>query len=357
MRWDSENDLNSTPSTSVLLHKQNTGPSPSLEDVVRRRTPIWIQGLLKTHIDEDKTLEELFANCWLLGRISDAIHHILDERERTTGSPSPGKQQYTCPPQNLGERPYRAMLNDFEKFVELCDRLEIQEDSRITLTDVEQLRAGVKIGTCLWDVSNALHDKSATGELPAYVGRFVPKFAESERVFGVRKQEDGITEAMNLAKEFEKERVHHHDLDGQSDGGSPDVLTSILSPNKRKPAHTKVIHAVMMSGDDSQVPSPLPKIVDRHTSDVVTDEDRSEVHDATESRKTHRSGSVKRRGGDFVIHVHSKNASRHENNNKSSGRRRRGGVIVGVLGLVVASCVVVLLKKRKETKNDMHGRW
>lgn len=66
MRWDSENDLNSTPSTSVLLHKQNTGPSPSLEDVVRRRTPIWIQGLLKTHIDEDRTLEELFANCWLL---------------------------------------------------------------------------------------------------------------------------------------------------------------------------------------------------------------------------------------------------------------------------------------------------
>lgn len=295
--------------------------------------------------------------CAFRGRISDAIHHILDERERTTGSPSPGKQQYTCPPQNLGERPYRAMLNDFEKFVELCDRLEIQEDSRITLTDVEQQRAGVKIGTCLWDVSNALHDKSATGELPAYVGRFVPKFAESERVFGVRKQEDGITEAMNLAKEFEKERVVHH-LEGQAEGGSPDVLTSILSPNKRKPAHTKVIHAVMMSGDDSQAPSPLPKIVDRHTSDVVTDEDRSEVHDHdTESRKTPRSGSVNRRGGDFVIHVHSRNASRHENNNKSSGMRCRGGVIVGVLGLVVASCAVVLLKKRKETKNDMHGRW
>lgn len=290
------------------------------------------------------------------GRISDAIHHILDERERRTGSPSPGKQQYTCPPQNLGERPYRAMLNDFEKFVELCDRLEIQEDSRITLTDVEQQRAGVKIGTCLWDVSNALHDKSATGELPAYVGRFVPKFAESERAFGVRTQEDGMTEAMNLAKEFEKETVQRHDLDGQTEGGSPDVLTSILSPNKRKPAHTKVIHAVMMSGDGSQVPSPLPKIVDRHTSDV---DERSGVDHDTESRKTPRSRSVKRRGGDFVIHVHSKNASRHENS-KSSGTRHGGG-IVGVLGLVmvsvVASCAMVLQKKRKKTTNDMHGRW
>lgn len=291
------------------------------------------------------------------GRISDAIHHILDERERRTGSPSPGKQQYTCPPQNLGERPYRAMLNDFEKFVELCDRLEIQEDSRITLTDVEQQRAGVKIGTCLWDVSNALHDKSATGELPAYVGRFVPKFAESERAFGVRTQEDGMTEAMNLAKEFEKETVQRHDLDGQTAGGSPDVLASILSPNKRKPAHTKVIHAVMMSGDGSQVPSPLPKIVDRHTSDV--DEDRSGVDRDTESRKTPRSRSERRRGGDFVIHMHSKNASRRENRKRPG--TSHGGGIVGVLGLVmvsvVASCAVVLLKKRKKTTNDMHGRW
>eukprot|EP00889_Picochlorum_renovo_P003627 jgi/Picre1/30657/NNA_006018.t1 len=96
-------------------------------------------GITKNSYRRGQALEELFANCWLLGRISDVIHHILDERERTTGSPK------------------------------LCDRLEIQEDSRITLTDVEQLRAGVKIGTCLWDVSNALHDKSATGELPAYV--------------------------------------------------------------------------------------------------------------------------------------------------------------------------------------------
>lgn len=292
------------------------------------------------------------------GRVSDAIHHILDEREKSTGSPSPGRQQYTCPPQNLGERPYRAMLNDFEKFVELCDRLEIQEDSRITLTDVEQQRAGVKIGTCLWDVSNALHDKSATGELPAYVGRFVPKFTESERVFGVRKQGDGITEAMNLAKEFEREAVH--ELGDQAEGGSSDVLTSILSPNKRKPAHTKLIHAVIMSGGDSQVQSPLPKIVDRHSTGANEETAGASVVDhETESGAAHRSAtrSSKRRGGDCVIHVHSKNTPRHAHD----GRATTGGGIVGVLGLVmvsvVASCAVVLLKKRKKSTNEMHGRW
>ena len=61
MRSDPEDGLNSKPSASVF-----TAPHPSLEDLVRRRTPIWIQGLLKTHIEEDRSLEELFGNCWLL---------------------------------------------------------------------------------------------------------------------------------------------------------------------------------------------------------------------------------------------------------------------------------------------------
>ena len=40
--------------------------SGSLEEVIRKRTPVWISRVLKTHIRDDVELEELLANCWLL---------------------------------------------------------------------------------------------------------------------------------------------------------------------------------------------------------------------------------------------------------------------------------------------------
>lgn len=40
--------------------------SGSLEEVVRKRTPTWISRVLRTHIRDDVSLEDIFANCWLL---------------------------------------------------------------------------------------------------------------------------------------------------------------------------------------------------------------------------------------------------------------------------------------------------
>lgn len=38
----------------------------SLEEVVRKRCPTWMSKVLKTHIRDDVSLEDLFANCWFL---------------------------------------------------------------------------------------------------------------------------------------------------------------------------------------------------------------------------------------------------------------------------------------------------
>jgi len=47
----------------------NAGPAPSpraLDAFVRQRTPVWLEHLLKTKFDETVSLEDMFANCWVL---------------------------------------------------------------------------------------------------------------------------------------------------------------------------------------------------------------------------------------------------------------------------------------------------
>jgi len=52
--------------------------SPCMEEVVRRRTPVWISRLLKTNLPEAVELEDLFGNMLVLGRVADVVHGVLD---------------------------------------------------------------------------------------------------------------------------------------------------------------------------------------------------------------------------------------------------------------------------------------
>ena len=87
------------------------------------------------------------------GRVADIGYAICARKSK---DPSTGK--VSTP--NFGCRPYRLMLDDFERFHTLCVKLGIREDSRIFLADVEKCTSGygIKIGLCLWDVSDALRD-------------------------------------------------------------------------------------------------------------------------------------------------------------------------------------------------------
>ena len=178
---------------------------------------------------------------------------------------------------SLGERPYKAMKHDFDMFKDLCDLLEIREESRFTLFDVEQKRDGEKIGMCLWDICNALHDKSMTGELPEYIGRVVPKFTDL--------QTQSPSPQMKVGKKAFLTPPSRKIRDGFSSDASPSdqddfdgstrVLTSILTSSARKPRHAKLMDAVMMTNfcdveeeETSVAKSPLPKIVDSFGSSV-----------------------------------------------------------------------------------------
>lgn len=100
------------------------------------------------------------------------------------------ERSYIAPSKQLGDRPYRAIIDDIEKFHSICGALGISEDSRITLADVEQRRAGMRIGLCLWHVADALRERGFTRAVPdfapaddhAKLRRSMPREANRTRV-------------------------------------------------------------------------------------------------------------------------------------------------------------------------------
>ena len=314
-----------------------------------------------------------------------------------TDGESPGGSRrailtYQCPPQNLGERPYKAMIQDYEKFTELCNRLDIKDDSRFTLTDVEQKRAGEKIGLCVWDICNALHDKSATGELPEYVGRSVPKFNDAGRLFGRREQGremwdrarsfervDGresplkfpgqklVFSASSPNKRKDSEEDMLDDLPDEMDA-STRILSSILTPNKNKPRHAKLLNAVMMSDFDTEegeeaenvspLRSPLPRIVDRHEASPSPSRTKAAVEENDYKRKY--------KEADYIVNVSKFNSNKQRDESGSEGKERKSVHLQRWMVLIpcaAAALVSFLFMKtrqqnpRRPRYQEIHGRW
>jgi len=293
----------------------------------------------------------------------------------------------------LGERPYKAMIRDYEKFTELCNRLDIKDDSRFTLTDVEQKRAGERIGLCIWDICNALHDKSATGELPEYVGRSVPKFNDAGKLFGRREQG---RETWDRAKGFErvdgresplkvpgqklvfsapspnKKKDSEEDmLDDLADemDASTRILSSILTPNKNKPRHAKLLNAVMMSDFDTEegeevenvspLRSPLPRIVDRHEASPSPSKTKAAVEEQ-EKKKKHKES-------DYIVNISKFNSNKHEDESRNEAKERKSLSLQGWMVLIPSCAAAALvsflfMKNRQQSPRrpkyqEMHGRW
>lgn len=423
--------------------RQTSAPprsSPCMDVVVRRRAPVWISRLLKTNLPEGVELEELFGNMLLLGRIADVIHGVLDSCAESIGqedcgglgsgtradtspgvprrgpmaspyspySPSSSRPQHI----SLGERPYRVMAQDYDRFCALCARLEIREDSRFSFNDVEQKVAGERIGMCIWDISNALHDKSVTGELPEYVGKVIPKFTEpnvpspsplkkrGSVARGPRHSgRDGLlTNSAPHESSYEgvsqwgDDSAHERGSDGAMGkdwanrahelDASTRVLTSILTPGRGKPKHSKLLNAVMMSDfcDEGKMggepTSPLPKIVDRLDRGPSKDTDgaaktpgsnlkakkneRKTKHDNGRKQKTEKDKTC---AGDMMVHV-AKFAG--DEDAVREGGHPLGALIsllkplalaaVGAISVVVFQGVVADRKER-QWRRGLAGRW
>ena len=414
--------------------------SPCMDVVVRRRTPAWISRLLKTSLPEGVELEELFGNMLLLGRIADVVHGVLDSctesngqedgggpGTRTGASPGVPRRGPTASPYSpyspyspsssrpqhisLGERPYRVMAQDYDRFCALCARLEIREDSRFSFNDVEQKSAGERIGMCIWDISNALHDKSVTGELPEYVGKVIPKFTEpnvpspsplkkrgsaahgprhsgrrdgvltnttphgSTYDAGTQWGDDGARERDSDFVTGKERTVGVYELDA-----STRVLTSILTPGRGKPKHSKLLNAVMMSDfcDEGKMggepTSPLPKIVDRHDKGSPADTNGAAKTPETKS-KTKKNDDKRKRGNGRKQKTEKGNADdMMAQVSKFTGDERAEredghplGALVALLkplalAAVGAISVVVIQgvaadRKERQWRRGMAGRW
>lgn len=272
------------------------------------------------------------------------------------------------------------MVQDFEAFMELCDRLEIREECRFTMTDVDQKREGEKIGMCIWDISNVLHDKSMTADLPEYIGRIVPKFTDPE----VQSPSPMKSRNTPFLTPVSKRKIPYDvpvgytstsDMGGilsdQEDmDGSTRVLASILTSNKSKPRHAKLLDAVMMTDfcDDplqnigekniEGSKSPLPKIVDRLESQMNCTDDNEK-----------QSAGCLQHARDITRDDNKRERIKESRQTPGDGGNSAKVLIVGIsiaagyiLALVLTSRKVPRSRKSTQRRDipqnhDMEGRW
>jgi hypothetical protein len=107
-------------------------------------------------ISKFQKLTITFSKITHRGRVADTADGLLKNNP------------YRCPPPELGSRPYRDVISDIERFHAICEKLKIDDNSRITLADVEQRRAGTRVALCLWDISDALRARGYTAEIPEF---------------------------------------------------------------------------------------------------------------------------------------------------------------------------------------------
>jgi hypothetical protein len=89
-----------------------------------------------------------------------------------------GGRDYAAPVLQEGERAFRDMLEDLERFHRVCARLSINPDNMVSLADLTQSRAGTRVACCLWDVVDALQRQGWAA---------VPLFASTEERNAIRR--------------------------------------------------------------------------------------------------------------------------------------------------------------------------
>lgn len=258
----------------------------ALQKFVRARTPRWLSQFLDISIDENVPLEDLFADCWVLGRVADVANSLLK------GGSVPVVPKII----SAKNRPHKKVLNDMERFQKLCDSLRLPKDSRIDLADVLEHRSAVRVALCLWACSDALHKALA----PAC--KQFPQFASPEEVASLYKSTPREVNAARI-QIFEKLSETNptpspevQASPGRSPpprtrpwktttGGAPhtdwnesakiskaeedfestdrDLLSSLLLRHDQKPSHLQLLTSIMRSDGDVEDSSDMNKKTDQ----------------------------------------------------------------------------------------------
>jgi hypothetical protein len=251
----------------------------ALQKFLRARTPRWLSQFLDISIDESVPLEDLFADCWVLGRVADVANSLL------LGGSVPVVPKII----SAKNRPHKKVLNDMERFQKLCDTLRLPKDSRIDLADVLEHRSAVRVALCLWTCSDALHKL-----VPAY--KQFPHFASPEEVASLYRSTPREVNAARIQifeKLSETNSMPSPELQSSpgrsplpktrpwktTTGGAPhtnwnesaeeedfestDLLSSLLLPQDQKPSHLQLLTSIMRSDGDVEDSSDINKETDQ----------------------------------------------------------------------------------------------
>ena len=329
-------------------------------------------------------------------------------------SPSPGsmvkKTRMVSPstagasPLNIrGERPYRAVISDMEKFIALCDLLDIKQDARITLGDVENRRAGVRIGLCLWDIVKKIHEKGDRHELPASIYYKVPPFIDVDKPFGMRQTDPQSWEKSqpfatgrdsplkmprsmygdqsanrSMAKGMVQGGYYHPEEEMDMDA-STKILASLLSPNKGKPAHTKLMDALLSSesaqaGEEEESrgeeEDPVVKVLDMEEDVSHSSMGMSEAIGAGTIGVDNLNKNTEYEQGLVIMPWKKAGHDQSERTNTTPLKSEQGNhswlklsLCIALPGMVAAGILGVYklagfsAKSRKRAGQRMHGRW
>lgn len=246
----------------------------ALQTFLRQRTPRWLSQFLGINVDENISLEDLFADCWVLGRVADVAQDLVVGRSFVPK---------TLPPR-AGHRSHREVLSDMERFQKLCDTLNLPLDSRIVLADVLEHRSGVRVALCLWACSDALHKRmpdckqipsfaspdevsslyrTAPGEVNAARIQIYEKLSEASHTPSPRltpgkspSQTSTWTPSPGGGRHLFSENVigakdhsTKEDAEISETDASLDLLSSLLLPQDRKPSHLQLLTSIMRSDD------------------------------------------------------------------------------------------------------------
>jgi hypothetical protein len=251
----------------------------ALQKFLRARTPRWLSQFLDISIDENAPLEDLFADCWVLGRVADVANSLL------LGGSVPVVPKII----SAKNRPHKKVLNDMERFQKLCDTLRLPKDSRIDLADVLEHRSAVRVALCLWTCSDALQKLvPACKQFPHFASpdevaslyRSTPREVNAARIQIFEKLSETNPNNPNPMPSPElqaspppKTRPWKTTTGGapptnwnesaEEDLQSADLLSSLLLPQDQKPSHLQLLTSIMRSDGDVEDSSDINKETDQ----------------------------------------------------------------------------------------------
>lgn len=227
------------------------------ESVLRDHCSTWLSSLFPD-VPRGVTIESIISNAKLLGEIAD----FAESGALPAARHQSGHRFLDC-------RPFKDVIEDMQRFYQIQSKY-VHPSNHLSLADVQARKSGTKACLCLWDIANGLTSKVSG----------VPVFASQEdlKKFNSIMPRQFVEErSSNYSVTLSSTVSEDYDL-GQEEITSPvsklvcnpayspsiamrdehailaikgtpkllvDPLEAILSPEKLKPSHSRLLNSIM----------------------------------------------------------------------------------------------------------------